>query len=210
MAANEKNEEEKRETKKKVAPIAAGVAAGVAAGAAGVVAAPAIATAAVGTIGFGPGGIAAGSTAAGMMAAQGGAVATGSIVAAMQSIGATGTLAYLGGGGAAAVAGGVGVVFGLAGFGIYKAVQVGIPAARGIYKQLCAPEWIARLNVTDETRALLVASGIDEAGFAALTLSQLRKMGVATSDQHELLQEITRRRASSTKPPRAAPATTKL
>ena len=130
-------------------------------------------------------------------------------VAAAAVTGGLASAAYLGAGAAAAVTGGVAVVGALAGVGLYTAYQwLAQPAA--LPQPPAIPEWLARLNVTDETRALFVASGIDEAGFAALSLSQLRKMGVATSDQHELLQEITRRRASSTKPPRAAPATTKL
>ncbi|KAL6059211.1 DUF697 domain-containing protein [Balamuthia mandrillaris] len=75
---------------------------GVAAGAA----APAVITSGVGLAGFGSSGVAAGSFAA---AVQGSSVASGSLFAACQSIGATGTLAYLGGA-SAAVVGGVAVV----------------------------------------------------------------------------------------------------
>lgn len=52
-------------------------------------------TAAVGAAGFGSTGVVAGSVAAGL---QGSSVAAGSLFAAFQSIGATGSLAYLGGG----------------------------------------------------------------------------------------------------------------
>lgn len=94
-----------------------------AAGLAGAAAAPAVATAAVNAVGFGAGGVVAGSLAAsaqGTLPAvhaarlglllnvpncSGAAVASGSVFAAAQSIGATGSLAYLGAGAAIPVVG---------------------------------------------------------------------------------------------------------
>ena len=95
---------------------------------AGAVAVPGVVVAGAGALGFTAGGIASGSTAASMMSLAG-SVQAGSLVATLQSIGATGALGYLGTAGASAVVTSGAVVGAAVGFTIFWLLRRGAAAA---------------------------------------------------------------------------------
>ncbi|KAL6060072.1 Glycine rich superfamily member [Balamuthia mandrillaris] len=101
-------------------PMGAAFLGAVGGGAASGAAAKACVGAAVGMAGFGPAGVVANSFAAGI---QGASVASGGLFAACQSIGATGTLAYLGGAGFLVVGGAAVIGATVVGAGVYVGVK---------------------------------------------------------------------------------------
>ncbi|KAL6059210.1 Interferon alpha-inducible protein 27, mitochondrial [Balamuthia mandrillaris] len=107
-------------------PVGAAVLGAAGGGVAAGVAAPACVSAAVGAAGFGSAGVTAGSFAA---AIQGSSVASGGLFAACQSIGATGSLAYLGSAGLLVVGGAALIGAAAVGTGIY--VGANLLASRG-------------------------------------------------------------------------------
>ncbi|KAL6060076.1 Interferon alpha-inducible protein 27, mitochondrial, variant 2 [Balamuthia mandrillaris] len=110
------NEETEEEGGSSQWPVGAAVLGAAGGGVAAGVAAPACVSAAVGAAGFGSAGVTAGSLAA---AIQGSSVASGGLFAACQSIGATGSLAYLGSAGLLVVGGAALIGAAAVGTGIY-------------------------------------------------------------------------------------------